>query len=52
MNLSKYKMWRALLHRVIEKQQAKIVILCVNMRSESTKSWRTLIHSMITKQGV
>ena len=52
MNLSKYKMWRVLLHRVIEKQQAKRVSQCANMQSENTKSWRTLIHSMIRKQRV
>ena len=53
MNLSKHKRWRALLHRVIAKQQKKNrLILCVYIQWKSMQSWRMLIHRMITKQQV
>ena len=54
MNLSKYKRWRVLLHRVIAKQQAKKEQshpVCSHAVI-STKMWGTLIQNIITKQRV
>ena len=52
MNLSKNKKWRALLHRVIAKQQSKRgrPILGVYRQWESAKRRRALIHRMITNK--
>ena len=54
MNLSKYKGWRALLHRMTAKQQSKReqIILYVYTQWKSAKRWRVLIYGMITKQQV
>ena len=54
MNLSKYKGWRALLHRMTAKQQSKReqLILYVYTQWKSAKRWRALIYGMITKQQV
>ena len=52
MNLSKYKWWRALLHRMIVKQQSKreqAHPVCLQ-ECKSTKRW--IIHRMITIQQV
>ena len=50
MNLTKYKRWRALLHRVIAKQIKRELILCVYMQCKSAKRWRAIMHRMITKR--
>ena len=54
MNLSKYKSWRAILHRVIVEQQSKrelthLVCLLAVGKYERGKA---LIHRMIAKQQV
>ena len=54
MNLSKYKRWRALLHRVIAKQQGEIEQthpVCLHA-ADKYKKWRISIHKMITKQQI
>ena len=54
MNLSKYKRWRALLHRVIAKQQGEIEQthpVCLHAAGKY-KKWRISIHKMITKQQI
>ena len=52
MNLSKYKKWRVLLHRVTGKHNKKEnrFILHIYLQWKSAKRWR--IHRMIKKQQV
>ena len=55
MNLSKYKRWRAFLHREWlrhnNKKESRL-ILCIYTQSKSMNRWRTLIHRRIMKQWV
>ena len=54
MNLSKYKRWWALLHRVIAKQQGKIEqthLVCLHAVDKYEKV-ENVMHKIITKQQI